>query len=499
MPARKLLLVNPVNPLRTGFTASLQSRFPPLSLGILAALTPDHWEVELVDENFDAFTMRPADLVAITAFTSSVNRAYEIAELYRAACVPVVLGGIHASMRRNEALQFVDTVVAGEAESVWQKVLSDFEQRRLASVYEGALGPLEGRCRPRRDLFHRDYAFASIQTSRGCPLDCDFCSVTALNGRRYRRRPAAEVLDEMAQTEQELLFFVDDNLVGYGEASRMQAMQLFQGIVERGIEKRWFCQATVNVADDPELLEWAARAGCRMIFLGMEAEESEALAAVNKRLNASRGVDAYEQIFSRIHAAGMAVLGAFIFGIDGDTPDRLARRADYIISCGVDVMQTTAVTPLPGTRLFDKLNRENRLLYHDFPADWERYNLTDVVFEPSHMTTDEFSETMRRCLDRIYDMRVLKRKAKQTFAATGSWEAAEFAWQANMSYREIAHASSTFPRAPLKTHQAEDRGGPPVAGPKSGLTPAIGVSGSRVVGLSSPPAKPAGGGQAAAN
>ncbi len=440
----RLLLVNPINQHRTGFTARVSSRFPPLNLGIIAALTPPEWDVAIIDENHETFVFQDADLVGITAFTSSVNRGYEIAAQYRDAGIPTVMGGIHASMCPKEALQFVDAVVAGEAETVWQDVLADLHAGRLCQMYRGTMDPEARGPRARRELFHSDYRFASIQTSRGCPLDCDFCSVTAFNGRRYRRRTPSTVLDELETIPQELLFFVDDNLIGYGTHDREQTLEIFQGMVERGINKNWFCQASLNVADDPEILEWASRAGCRMIFLGIEAEDGDALESVNKRLNVKRGAGSYSQVFDRIHAAGIAVLGAFVFGMDSDTPDKLRRRAEYIINSEVDVMQTTAMTPLPGTRLYHQMEREGRLLYTNFPEDWDRYNLTEVVMEPRLMRVDEMTQIMRECLERMYDMRVLKDKAKMTHKLTGRWDTTEFAWQSNLSYREIAMAASTF-------------------------------------------------------
>lgn len=440
----RLLLVNPINHFRTGFTASVSSRFPPLNLGIIAALTPPDWEIALVDENHETFEFQDADLVGITAFTSAVNRGYEIAAQYRAAGVPVVMGGIHASMCTDEALEHVSSVVVGEAESVWAEVLADFERGNLQQVYRGLADPGARSPVARRELFHPGYRFASIQTSRGCPLDCDFCSVTAFNGRRYRRREPASVLDEMETIPHELLFFVDDNLIGYGQHDRQQTLEIFRGMVERGINKNWFCQASINVADDPEVLEWASRAGCRMIFLGIEAEDDQALESVNKRLNVKRGTASYGEVFDRIHAAGIAVLGAFVFGMDSDTPEKLRRRADYIIESDVDVMQTTAMTPLPGTGLYRRLARENRLLYTDFPRDWDRYNLTEVVFEPQLMSAVEMTHVMRECLDRVYDMQVVKRKARRTFELTSRWDTTEFAWASNLSYREIALAETTF-------------------------------------------------------
>ncbi|MBX3426039.1 MAG: B12-binding domain-containing radical SAM protein [Pirellulales bacterium] len=444
MPRPRLLLVNPVNQRRTGFAASISSRFPPLNLGLLASAATPQWDVELIDENFETYAPREADLAAITAFTSSVNRGYEIAGELRSRGIPVVMGGIHVSMRPDEARQFADAVVVGEAEAVFPQVLADARAGRLQGLYQGTPIPFCDRPAARRDVYHPGYMFSSIQTSRGCPLDCDFCSVTVFNGRRYRRRPNAEVLDELETIPQELLFIVDDNIIGYGTADREQTLALFRGMVERGMKKKWFCQASVNVADDPEVLDWAARAGCKMIFLGIEAEDPDALGAVNKRLNAKRGTDAYASIFQRIHAAGIAVLGAFIFGIDGDTPEKLLRRAEYIVHSEVDVVQMTAMTPLPGTRLFHQFEREGRLLYTDFPRDWDRYNLTEVVFHPRNMSAGEFTHAMRECLDRVYDLKVLKAKAKHTLAATGQWDAAEFAWTSNLSYREIGLSKSTF-------------------------------------------------------
>jgi len=434
---RKLVLVNPVNPVRTGLTVNKSSRFPPIGLGIVATLTPAHWDVELVDENWEPFTYRDADLVGITAFTASANRAYEIAAAYRARGVPVVMGGIHVSMCPAEAQRFVDAVVVGEAETVWPQVVADAEAGQLQPLYRGSWPDLAGAPVPRRDLFHPGYMFASVQTSRGCPMDCGFCSVTAFNGHRYRRRPPAKVLDELKTIPRKLIFFVDDNIIGYGPASRDQALALFRGMVERKLDKWWFCQASLNFADDEEVLHWAARAGCKMVFLGLEAEEVDALAEVNKRLNLQRGVASYEEAFRRIHRAGIAVLGAFIFGMDSDTPEKLRRRTDYMIR-NVDVMQTTYLTPLPGTRLFDRLQEKERLLHTDFPRDWDRYDMTEVVHRPGGMTPDALSQAMGECNRRMYARATLMRKALRTLLETRDLTATMFARESNINYRNVA-------------------------------------------------------------
>lgn len=436
---RKLVLVNPVNPVRTGLTLNKSSRFPPIGLGIVASLTPERWDVELVDENWEAFQYRQADLVGITAFTASANRAYQIAAIYREKNIPVVMGGIHASMCTEEALKYVDAVVVGEAETVWPQVIADAEAGHLQHVYRGEWGDLSGSPSPRRDLFHPDYVFASVQTSRGCPMDCEFCSVTSFNGKRYRRRPADDVLDELETIPQRMIFFVDDNIIGYGQKSREQALALFKGMVERKLNKQWFSQASLNFADDEDVLYWAARSGCKMIFLGLEAEESDALEEVNKQMNLKMGVAAYDEAFRRIHKAGIAVLGAFIFGMDADTPDKLLRRADYIMRSGVDVMQMTYLTPLPGTRLFAEYHRNNRLLYTDFPADWDRYDMGEVIYTPDKMSPEELIQSKVACDGKLYAVSTLMRKAWRTLLETRDPMAMMFAWQSNLNYRNVTN------------------------------------------------------------
>ena len=434
---KKLILINPVNPARTGLTVNKSSRFPPISLGIIAALTPADWEVEILDECWEPFIYKDADLVGITAFTSSAPRAYEIAAIYRDKGVPVIMGGIHCSMCPQEALNYVDSVVIGEAEGVWPKVIEDVLTGNLKKEYRGDYSDLINIPTPRRELFNPGYIFASVQTSRGCPMNCEFCSVSAFNGQRFRRRPTQEILDELKTIPQKMLFFVDDNIIGYGPESRDATLELFKGMVELKLEKLWFCQASLNFADDEEVLHWAAKAGCKMVFLGLEAEETGALKEVEKRLNLQRGVGSYSGAFERIHQAGIAVLGAFIFGMDGDTPQKLEQRGDYMIHSTVDVMQTTYLTPLPGTRLFDRYQKEDRLLYSHFPEDWSHYDMTEVVFKPGGMQTDELICGMHLANKKMYSSPVLIRKALNTFRHTKNGMASMFAWSSNQNYRNI--------------------------------------------------------------
>jgi radical SAM superfamily enzyme YgiQ (UPF0313 family) len=435
---KKLLLINPVNPHRVGLTVNPSSRFQPLGLGLIAARTPENWSVEIIDENFRPFEYQAADLVGLTAFTAAAARAYEIASLYREKGTPTVLGGIHASMLPKEALQYVDAVVIGEAESVWARVIDDFEAGGMQRTYQGEWLDLKEVSKPRRDLFHPGYMFGSIQTSRGCPMDCEFCSVTSFNGRRYRQRPVEDVLDELETIPQNMVFFVDDNLIGYGKRSEERAIALFEGMMDRGIKKNWFCQASMNFADNEDVLEYAAESGCRMVFLGVEAENADALEGVNKRLNLSKGVNTYEEIFQRVNRHGIAVLGAFIYGMDSDTPETLHRRTSYILSSGVDVMQTTYLTPLPGTRLFGRLRDEKRLLYTNFPDDWVHYDMTEVTFKPLLMEPQELGQAMQESSRRLYNRWSLWRKLLKTWRSTRNLTTAIWAYSSNKNYRNVA-------------------------------------------------------------
>ncbi len=407
--------------------------FPPLGLGIIAALTPENYDITLIDENFDEFEYIDADLVGITVLTSAAVRAYELSEKYRSCGVPVVLGGIHVSMMPDEADRYADAVVCGEAETVWRQLISDFENGILKSRYNGTHEDLSGTVVPRRDLFHPGYNFGTIQTSRGCPMNCNFCSVTVFNGSRYRQRPVNEVLDELETIPQKLIFFIDDNIVGYGREAEGRAIALFKGMVARGIRKSWFCQASVNFGSNPELLKWAAESGCRMVFIGLEALDESELSAMNKKMNIRFE---YDQAFKNIHRAGIAVLGAFIFGTDSDTEKSIVEKTRYIECNPIDVIQITTLTPLPGTRLFREFRQTERLIYTDFPSDWMHYDMTELTFEPAKISSGEFIRINILCQRRLLGLLILVRKFFSTMIKTRSVETALWAFNSNLVYRK---------------------------------------------------------------
>jgi len=435
---KKLLLINPLNSSTKGLLIHKQVIYPPLALGIIAKLTPDSWDVELLDENFNDFSFVEADLVAITALTSSVTRAYEIAAEYRSKGITTVLGGIHASMMPDEAGKYVDSVVIGEVESVWKTLIADFENGEIKHRYHGVLLPMEGAVKPRRDIFHKDYNFASIQTTRGCPMSCDFCSVHTFNGNSYRLRPINEVLDELETLERKLVYFVDDNLIGYGKKAQKRAIELFKGIIDRGIEIEWFCSASMNFADNDEVLKYAAESGCRMVLLGIESERIDQLQEMNKKLNAKMGIDSYDKVFSKIHEHGIAVLGAFIYGLQSDTPQTMEARTKYINDASIDAVQATILTPLPGTGLFNRMSDEGKIIYNNYPNDWQYYHFGKVVFEHDTMGHEALTDEIMKNCDDLYNDKVLKKKFIRTLKQTKSTVAGIWSYGSNLRYYNLA-------------------------------------------------------------
>ena len=419
----RLYLVNPSNPL-VSITNVKESRWnryrvwKPLSLMVLAGLTPPEWEVSIVDENLevpDYAAMPRPNLVGITAFTSQANRAYEIALLFRRLGVPVVMGGIHATMCLDEVMDRVDSVVTGEAEGIWPEILEDVRQAHLKRRYDGGFADMSSIPVARHDLLPSSYAFGAVQTSRGCPLNCSFCSVTAFNGARYRQRPIPDVIREFEAVPEKHVLIVDDNLIGTRADHIARAKELFRAMVKANLNKAWVAQATINFADDEELLELAAKAGCAGVFIGFESPTPEGLRELNKKFNLIKGRD-FRASVRRIQRHSILVVGSFIIGLDIDGPGIGRRISEAAGRYGVDNLNVLFLTPLPGTRLWDEMKSADRLALGEFPGDWRYYTLTFPVARYRQLSQAEIIQEMLNCQRSFYSIpRILARICKSVW------------------------------------------------------------------------------------
>jgi len=413
----RLYLINPSNPL-VSIVKVKENRWnryrvwKPLSLMVLAGLTPPEWEISIVDENLsepDYPAMRRPDLVGITAFTSQANRAYEVAAQFRNMGVPVVMGGIHATMCLDEVMERVDSVVTGEAEGIWPQVLEDARRGNLKRRYDGGFAEINDIPLARHDLLASGYVFGAIQTTRGCPLNCSFCSVTAFNGARYRQRPITDVVREFQSIREKRVLVVDDNLIGTRPEHIARAKDMFRAMAQANLRKEWIAQATINFADDEELLALAAKAGCKGVFVGFESPATEGLLEIGKKFNLLKGRDFRDSV-RRIHRHKILVVGSFIIGLDIDEPGIGKRIADVAGQYGVDNLNVLFLTPLPGTRLWDQMTSQDRIPLDTFPQDWKYYTLTFPVARYKHLSLDSIIQEMISCNRDFYSMpRILRR------------------------------------------------------------------------------------------
>ncbi len=383
----KLVLINPRN------RVSLYGDYlwEPLALAYVAAATPKHWEVELIDEQCEgALDYRDvqADLVGLTAFTTQAPRAYRIAEQFRSRGIPVVMGGIHASLVQEEAARYADALFIGECEAKWPEAIADVERGQLQKIYQGGTTG-ESLLTPDRSIFRKyRYEYVSAQTSRGCPMDCSFCSVTVFNGRLFRMREIAEVVDEIAAIEARDIIFVDDDLNGFSRKAKQRCMDLFRAMADARLDKSWITQVTINFGDDDELPALARASGCAGVFIGLESTDTKSLALIRKDgMSQRRGLDYYRENVARIRRQGIGVVGSFILGIDTQNMDTIVSDIlNFAEESELDGLNPTILTPLPGTRDYARYDAAGRILFKNYPDDWEKYTLAFPVTSMPNVT-----------------------------------------------------------------------------------------------------------------
>lgn len=360
--------------------------FPkPLTFPILAALVPKEHYVKVVEASpRDIDYDEKYDIIGITSVTRYANWMYEMADEFRRRGSFVVLGGWHASALPDEAKQHADSVVIGEAEETWPQLIKDFENDNVKPFYY-ADRPVGVELIPHPANVYRTGPILGIQATRGCPYGCEFCAITNMRLRNiFRARPVEDVIEEIRSLPGKIFNFHDNSLTINPEYTK----KLFKEM--RGLDKVFYGFGNINIlGEDDEFLKIASEAGCAGWLIGFESISQESINMIGKKTNV---VEKYLSSVRKIHDHGMIVLGSFVFGFDGDTIDVFDRTDEFVRISEIDVPDTMILTPYPGTPLYNRLEKEGRIL----TKDWLKYNFETVVFEPKHMTPQELYENTRK-------------------------------------------------------------------------------------------------------
>jgi len=362
--------------------------YSPLALAYLATHTSDEFDLTLYDE-YVGEDMDPhsidADIVAFSSLTSGITRAYQYAGILRKRGITTVIGGAHASALPDEALQYCDVVIIGEGEIPWRNFLEDYQNKSVKRRYLGKMNVgLDELGIPDRRFTHSNYHYDSLLTSRGCPYHCSFCYLTVFQYRKYRSIPHETILEDMEQLRNKNIVVVtDENFIGYVRKDIEDRKALLHKMIDRDFEFYWGCQASVNLAEEPELMDLMYRAGCRAVFMGFEATDQEALKLVNKKHNL--GVD-YKEAVKKLHKYKLAVIASTIIGLDNHSYGYHKKLIWQLKEIKADFVRVFYMTAWPGTPLFDQLEQEGRVcrdwdkLRQDIPSiEFKNYSHEDIM------------------------------------------------------------------------------------------------------------------------
>jgi len=433
----KIKLIGPTRYLENGkLLKSKKLIIPSLTFPLLAALTPPDIDVSIVNEICEDINFEEkVDLVGITSYTINIHRAYQIADEFRKRNVPVVMGGIHVSMEPEEAKKHADTIIIGEAEETWPQFINDFRNGERKKVYKAEKRPpIANLPIPRFSLINKshyvDYQLIPIQTARGCPHSCDFCSVTRFSGRRYRPRPISDVINEIKSLGAKYCFFIDDNIF----ASPSRARELLRALIPLRI--LWIGQATISAAEDRELIELAQKSGCIELAVGLESLSRKNLESVGKTINI---VEHYEKNLKTYRKAGIRVAASMIFGFDDDESGVFKETYHFLMKNRLPYTYWTALCPYPETPLYKRLKDQGRLK----DAKWwlnRNRRIYGLEFTGIRMKEEVFSKNLYRYYRRFYSIRSIITRA--LFPPQRKWLPTIYL---NLAYRKrITRQASVF-------------------------------------------------------
>jgi len=363
-----------------------------ITLDQLISITPDEYEVECVDERYENVDFNwDGNIVGISTLTLNANHAYQIADEFRKRGKTVILGGYHPSALPEEAKLHADSVVIGEAEISWPKLLRDYENGNLKPFYKSQ--PVNPKMIPSPKSLSQNFSlYRMIQATRGCPLGCKYCAVQNVEGTHFRAKPINSVIEEIKSLRAKRFFFADSSLT----INSNHTKQLFQEMV--GLNKKFSCYGNINILrDDDELLDLANRAGCETWLIGFESVNQESIDYIGKNINK---VTDYALGIKKIQDFGMMVTGLFMFGFDPDKPDIFKTTIQALYKMKLNKATFSILTPYPGTILYNELEKEGRIL----TKDWSQYDLANVVFQSKNISMEQLKQGRISIVKEFYSL-----------------------------------------------------------------------------------------------
>jgi radical SAM superfamily enzyme YgiQ (UPF0313 family) len=456
----RLTLVHPAIGRRRAQPYIRTWQMEPLAPATLAGLTPRDRDTEIrfYDDRTETIPFdEPTDLAALSVETYTARRSYQIASEFRRRGVPVVMGGFHPTLMPEEAAEYAESIVVGEAEGLWATVIEDFRSGRLRPEYRSAKRPSLSGLRPDRTIFagKRYLPVGLVEAGRGCHFRCEFCAIQSYFTNTQTRRPVEDIVDEVRRIEKPLIFFVDDNITSNME----QAKEFFRALIPLGI--RWVSQASINAAHDEEFLRLIKASGCQGLLIGFETLNPENLRKMRKSFNLMHG--GYEQALANLRRHEIRLYATFILGYDDDDGDTLEKTLAFAERHRFYIVAFNHLTPFPGTPLYDRLKKEGRLLFDRWWLD-PGYRYGMVPFAPRGMTADAVKIRCIEARQRFYRFGSIVRRSLDFQVNSRTWFMWSHFFSINLLFRSEVLQRKDFPLgdeaydAPLvKARPGDDR------------------------------------------